>query len=211
MNNKILMEGAKIEREHSKSLKKFLKPGVKIADVAKAIANDHLKEDINYYKKLSVIEGKQNKGLSQDNEKSEIKAALTAALPPYDKNGRTNFKLRDQPGVYVIFRGKKVIYVGFSKTNLYRTMYRHFQTWNDKTKQYRMLIKNLDNIKIAVIYCKGAKLAKLLENALILRYRPELNLNIYDGYIMDTDEKRALDLLGQLQPGIIEYKGDLPF
>jgi len=139
------------------------------------------------------------------------KFALSKLLPPYNEKGKANFKIRNAPGVYAIFKAGKIIYIGYSKTNLYRTMYRHFQTWTDSTEQYRATFKSLEGIKVAVIYCDTAKVAKLLEGALIIKHRPKANVNIYDGYVTDEKEKEALKKLGQIKPGIYNFSGDLPF
>jgi hypothetical protein len=58
---------------------------------------------------------------------------LSEFLRPYKKDLSTTFSAaRGKAGVYIIRKKGKVIYVGYSETNLYRTLYRHFQTWTDK-------------------------------------------------------------------------------
>lgn len=60
---------------------------------------------------------------------------------PYKKvDGKisTNFRNTYQKsGVYIIKDKKtnKILYVGGSSNNVYRTMYRHFQEWSDKQKR----------------------------------------------------------------------------
>ena len=51
--------------------------------------------------------------------------------PPYTKDGKTNFPLRKKSGVYLIKKKDlgSIVYVGFSGSDLYKTMYRHFQQW----------------------------------------------------------------------------------
>ena len=60
---------------------------------------------------------------------------------PYKKDkGKISTTFRntyEKSGVYII-RSKKtknILYVGGSSNNLYRTMYRHFQSWEDKQKR----------------------------------------------------------------------------
>jgi hypothetical protein len=51
---------------------------------------------------------------------------------PYNKYGKTNFGFTEnKSGVYLIKskRTNKIVYVGYSASNLYKTMYRHFQSW----------------------------------------------------------------------------------
>jgi hypothetical protein len=60
MNKRELAKGTKVEMEHAETIKKFMKKGVSVKAVAKAIAKDHLeKEGSDYYKKLLKIEKKK--------------------------------------------------------------------------------------------------------------------------------------------------------
>lgn len=61
MNKRELARGTKIEMEHKKTIKKFIKPGTSIKTVARSIAKDHLEESPNYYKELSKLEKKLKK------------------------------------------------------------------------------------------------------------------------------------------------------
>lgn len=198
-----LKKGTAIEKEHSKSLKKFLKPGVNINQVAQAIAKDHLKEDKNYYKKLALIEP----GLKED----KPKLVKTKPLPPYNEKGKPNFPVRNVPGVYVVLKAGAIVYAGYSKNNLYRTMYHHFQNWNDSTNQYRAIWKNLEGIKVYVIYCDSGRVAKLLENAIIIKHRPKANVNVYDGFITDEKEDKLLKEAQKAFGINVNSKEDLPF
>ena len=60
---------------------------------------------------------------------------------PYKKaKGKISTNFRNtfgKSGVYIIKDKKtnKILYVGGSSNNLYRTMYRHFQSWTDKQKR----------------------------------------------------------------------------
>ena len=111
---------------------------------------------------------------------------LTKTFKPYTKEGRCTLQPKEgtRAGVYII--GKKIngkpqiVYVGYSATNLYKTMYRHFQNWND-TSQQRVTYKQLSDVFIRVVFCGGQK-AALLEEALILKYKPRdnnLKLELY--------------------------------
>jgi len=62
MNKRELARGAKVELEHAETIKKFMKKGVSVKQVATAIAKDHLEESPTYYKQLSKIEGNFKKG-----------------------------------------------------------------------------------------------------------------------------------------------------
>ena len=135
--------------------------------------------------------------------------------PPYDSKGKTTFNIRGKPGVYIIYKktasGREALkYVGFSRTDVYKALYRHLQNWDDP-KQQRITFKNLAGIVVKVIYCKNSQTAKKLEGALILKYKPIRNINKYSDFIIDESEKELLKQLGQIKPGIYEYKEDLPF
>ena len=47
--------GTEIEMEHAESIKHIMKDNVKVRDVAEMIAKDHIKEDPNYYSKLTTL------------------------------------------------------------------------------------------------------------------------------------------------------------
>ena len=115
----------------------------------------------------------------------------TRLLPPYETGTRrTTFKDRGKPGVYLIYKNSELRYVGMSSTNLYRTMYRHFQEWTDR-KQERVVYKYLSGIKCRVIYCTANQAAKL-ERALILKYKPTDNPNKFDLYKIDESDEKIL-------------------
>jgi len=124
-----------------------------------------------------------------------IKSAL---FEPYyfKKNSMrrsTTFNTRNKPGVYMIYKNGVLRYVGFSKTNLYRTMYRHFVPWPDET-QKRVVYLNLKGIKCRVIYCDAVK-AGNLEKALIIKLKPKDNeLKYWQTNTTDTKEEKVYSL-----------------
>jgi len=120
-----------------------------------------------------------------------MKVSRTKARPPYDAKGNTNFPKRGVPGVYLIYKNSKLRYIGFSATNVYRTMYRHFQTWNDNT-QVRVTYKQLTGILVRVIYCSPTNAAKI-ERALIVKYRPQDNPEKLNNYILTPGEQAIVD------------------
>lgn len=200
-----IKKGAEIEAEHLESLKKYLKPGVNLKTVARTIAKDHLNENKDYYNTLKAI------GLKD----SKSNYAIHKTAPPYNKEGKTNFNIRNKPGVYIIYKltasGRQALkYVGFSRSDVYKALYRHLQEWKDP-KQTRVTFKQYNNIRVKVIYCKNGQIAKKLEGALILKYKPLRNINKYADFIIDESERKILKELGQIKPGIYELEGDLPF
>ena len=144
---------------------------------------------------------------------------------PYDKNGKTNFPIRNKSGVYLIYKKQtlsagnklKLVYVGFSTKDLYKTMYRHFQNWDGYIlpDQTRVIYKNTKNIKIRVCYTNTAQQANQLETALILKYKPKDNPRKYEKYAADKNEIKILDQFESLEskPIIVnkQYNEEDPF
>jgi len=114
---------------------------------------------------------------------------FTPYIAPDHKKVNFSRKLFDRSGVYLIFgKNNKLVYVGHSKSDLYKTVLRHFQSWNDKT-QFRA-VYNRRTHSIRLISTTKAK-AYNLESALIKKYKPKDNtqkLNL----IPNPKDKRAL-------------------
>jgi len=119
-----------------------------------------------------------------------MKARKTRILAPYNKEGKANFPARNKSGVYLIYKGENLSYVGHSKTDLYKTMYRHFQSWDDKT-QVRVSYKNSTQCKVRVIYCSPMNAVKL-EKALIIKYKPKDNPEKYDLFSLKESDKEII-------------------
>lgn len=109
---------------------------------------------------------------------------------PY-KNGKP-FYTAKQAGVYLIYRAGELVYVGYSQSNLYRTLYRHFQTWNDPTQARVTYNPTDEKIKVRVIYTPPSK-AQKLERALILKYQPTDNATKYDTYLFTKKDQQAVE------------------
>lgn len=132
-------------------------------------------------------------------------------LKPYRADGKTTFNLQNKAGVYLIYRGDEIVYIGFSGTNLYKTMYRHFQKWNDKT-QIRVVYNDLSDITVRVVYCISKSHASRLEKALINKYKPKDNPLQYTSYEPTKGDKVKLDeYLNQDVKPIANFEGDIPF
>ena len=112
---------------------------------------------------------------------------------PYQDNGRATFKIRKRPGCYIIYKNDVVRYVGFSGVDVYKALYRHFQTWNDK-RQQRVTYERLAGIKVRVIYTNTAGQASKLEKALIIKLKPADNIQQYwINYDVDASEQKIYD------------------
>jgi hypothetical protein len=98
---------------------------------------------------------------------------------PYNGKKTTLAKdLSKTPGVYLIKSKQtgKIKYVGHSATNLKRTLYRHFQQWNDKAQDRYVYDKNKYLIRVIKT---TSKRAPELEKYLIDKYKPKDNKNKY--------------------------------
>lgn len=134
--------------------------------------------------------------------------------PPYKLNAKgakiTAFPLRWYAGVYMIYKDGKLRYVGFSSKDIYKTMYRHFQSWKD-SRQIRVTY-NSDLVKVRIIYCRTKEQADRLEKALILKYHPIDNPLQYYEYEPDAKEKKVLEkYFDSEEKPVIQHEGDMPF
>jgi len=94
----------------------------------------------------------------------------------------------NQKGVYILKKNNEIVYIGFSGSNLYKTITRHFQSWEDK-RQIRVTYSKTENIKARIVYTSTAAQAAKLEKALILKYKPTDNPNKYEQYSLNiTDD-----------------------
>lgn len=114
-----------------------------------------------------------------------MKAISTVWFYPYVvKNGKLKPNLRINTkrfnsGVYFIknVETNKIVYIGFSQSQLHKTIYRHFQKWNDRAQE--RIVFNKRNHKIQIIFCSPSKALKF-EKILIQRYKPKFNKFQYD-------------------------------
>src|ERR1017187_9878122 len=91
---------------------------------------------------------------------------------PYNPDGSTRVGFAKlKAGVYIIKdkRNDEITYVGYSGSNLYKTLLRHFQSWPDK-KQKRVEY-NRHNYLVRIVMAPPGKVEKL-ELALIHKYQP---------------------------------------
>lgn len=79
-----------------------------------------------------------------------------------------------QAGVYLIKskRSDKIIYVGYSETQLYKTIYRHFQEWNDRNQD--RFTYNKTGYLVRIIFTTPGR-AAILEKYLIKKLKPRDN------------------------------------
>jgi len=137
----------------------------------------------------------------------------TKLKPPYTDEKKTTFKARKKSGCYLIYKNNVLRYVGYSGADVYKAMYRHFQSWNDK-RQIRITYYNLKDIKVRVIYTNTPQQASKLEKALIIKLKPTDNPSQYWlNYDIDkSEEKIYTNYIETKASDIMTFKGeDLPF
>lgn len=132
-------------------------------------------------------------------------------LKPYQYNGKTTFNLRGKSGVYLIYKGNTIVYIGYSGTDIYKTLYRHFQKWTDKN-QKRVTYQDLKNITVRVVYTATKNHAFRLEKSLIVKYKPADNPTQYEEFTpTKADVKKVNEYFDQNTSPIVHFEGDLPF
>lgn len=124
--------------------------------------------------------------------------------PPYKPNGRCSFpETKERTGVYLIKENDKLVYVGYSSTDLYKTMYRHFQEWTDRPYKggralppeirvtYKARMKR-NHYTVRIVFATAAQAARL-EKMLIIKYNPRDNHLKYENYNQTAWDITAID------------------
>lgn len=102
-------------------------------------------------------------------------------IPPYNGSSSNLSFAKGKPGVYLIAENGKVVYVGFSETDVQKTCSRHFQSWDDP-RQVRVSYRNRDIMTVRIIITTATRAAKL-EQALIIKMQPRDNPNKLRAYL----------------------------
>lgn len=116
----------------------------------------------------------------------------TRFLRPYKANGRTTFpESMSRPGVYLIKLDGKLSYIGYSGSDLYKALYRHFQEWNDRGPRVVYPPQMRERCLVRVVYTNTAAQAAKLEKALILLHQPIDNPDKLERYQMKLTDAPA--------------------
>ena len=97
---------------------------------------------------------------------------------------------KGKAGCYIIKRGIKIVYIGYSSSDVYKTMYRHFQSWNDKTQKRVTYPKTAADLKVKIVLCTPRQ-APRLESALIRKHKPKDNTMKLESLFL-SEEKRSM-------------------
>lgn len=115
-------------------------------------------------------------------------------LPPYKKPGQTSFpETQNRSGVYLVKENNRLVYIGMSARNLYKTLYRHFETWDHPSQvvvTYKSRLKK-HKYTVRVVLCTPGQAARL-ERLLILKYNPRDNDLKYKGYQLTAFDERMI-------------------
>lgn len=142
----------------------------------------------------------------------------TKLFRPY-KNGKPTFKIRNKSGAYLIYKDGKVVYVGYSSVDVYKTMYRHFQQWNATQNVVSFYGEFLENFRCKIIFCTP-KQAVALEYYFINKYMPDLNIHVPNIYKDRSYKEKTVKTLFNIYAEDVKdmYKGsqnniedDVPF
>jgi excinuclease UvrABC nuclease subunit len=107
---------------------------------------------------------------------------------PYINNKTTKRFSYKKPGIYLIRNKitKVITYIGMSKSNVYKALYRHFENWKDE--HYRVVYLDWHNFEIWVILCDYSELAINTERRLIKRFKPADNREFYEDWVQNVPE-----------------------
>ncbi|MEL7532348.1 MAG: GIY-YIG nuclease family protein [Bacteroidota bacterium] len=130
-----------------------------------------------------MIKRKLKKKTIKNARKQNLSIRYSAWFSPYLKRKNKKGKLirkttlpfitKAQCGVYIIRskKTKKILYVGYSASQLYKTLYRHFQDWR-KSSQYRAEYRDADKYEVMIILTRSCLNAANLEQFYINKLGP---------------------------------------
>lgn len=96
-----------------------------------------------------------------------------------------------RPGVYLIKVNGSLKYIGHSGSNVYKTILRHFQSWEDRF-QVRITYPKASYVTARIVYTNTAQQARKLEKALILKLKPPDNPKKYENYQLDFKDEEIV-------------------
>jgi len=103
-------------------------------------------------------------------------------------------EIRRRSGVYLIKENAKLVYVGMSGSNLYKTLYRHFEAWNHPNQEVVSYQSSMKQNKYTVrcVLCKPGQAARL-EKYLILKFKPRDNEIKYTNYQLSAFDESVFE------------------
>lgn len=123
-------------------------------------------------------------------------------------------------GVYMIYRGKELVYIGYGKTDVLRALTRHFHYYNDKYERNRVELPKEKEYTVKILVAADKTASNFyVEMFLINKYRPPLNREYYDSYFsmeevngktfeeFDREQKRKENLSKDVQEWFLKTNG----
>ena len=147
--------------------------------------------------------------ISENGMPEKIKVHFSKWFEPYKSWQRTNYpKITNKYGVYFIRKKSnlEIVYIGFSRSNLYKALYRHFQYYNDNGSnngQRRIYYDNAAKYEVAILISSQKHAAKL-EKHYIFEYRPKDCDFKYDSYFENSEPASNLT-----EPNDLEFWEEL--
>lgn len=131
---------------------------------------------------------------------AKVKSAKARTI--YKKPGKPNLiKFSGLSGVYIIYREglKRPDYIGYSGSDLYKTITRHFQSWDDP-RQKRVSFTQDEKRKVKILLCSPGRALKI-ESLLIAKFRPIYNpKKISLLSIPAKDQTKAEEYINDIEP-----------
>ena len=113
-------------------------------------------------------------------------------------------------GCYLIKdRNDKIVYVGYSETNIYKTLTRHFQKWKDISRTHQTRFYYDRELFTVKIYFCHYILAAILEKYFIQKHDPKDNKHKYEEINFNKIKLNKISSL-LFSATVIYYADELP-
>ncbi|HAT76659.1 MAG TPA: hypothetical protein DCS19_07410 [Flavobacterium sp.] len=117
---------------------------------------------------------------------TKVNVMFSRYFQPYvDFKTGLHHALKNKTGVYIILnpKTKKIEYVGNSASDIYKTMYRHFQSWADP-QQYRATFPKNGYLVRVILIDKPEHIYEI-EKYYIRKHQPKANEDKYNDYNLE--------------------------
>jgi len=112
---------------------------------------------------------------------------------PYNAAGNTTLLKDYKTGVYIIKENGKVVYIGVSLRNIYKTLYRHFENWNHANQDVTCYDIDSKKYTYRVVFCTESQ-AHVLEKILIKKLKPRDNRHKHESYAIEKYRKQVYNM-----------------
>jgi len=154
-------------------------------------------------------------------ERNKRLTTRTTFLAPYKltPSGRNVLNINalshntPQAGVYFIKENKSntIVYVGYSVSNLYKTITRHFQSWTDIQRAVKTRFTYPKyGYSVKIIFTTPTE-AALLEKYFILKLQPRDNTIKYENYLFPDELNQAEKIVNNDYIFLSNTTEDTPF